>query len=416
MNATFDTASNDTGFDTGFDSGLDSVAAHGRRKTPINLLASALALLLVAGSAAGCERPGGPKDGEGDEEPPEEKPAPVKVVKVAKGDIEATISSASTIEAERAVTVHAEATGRVLSLSYEEGDQVETGAQLAKVRRDAQASGVDRANANYEKAKSDVARIERLLARGVASQEELDNVKATLRSASLDQKDRRRDLRNTRVTAPFGGTITERFVSAGAFVTSGQQLYAITDFTSLVARVYVPEKELDRISVGQPAAVAGKAAQGREGTGSVMRIAPIVDAATGTIKVTIALPESLAGGASGFMPGMYAEVTLTTESKKAVVLAPKTALVYEEERVFAYTTDGDKAKRVLLEVGLSDDDFVEVLSGLEEGSPLIVAGQSGLKDGALIEVIENDADLHMQAQADPAKAGTANAEPTLEEG
>jgi RND family efflux transporter MFP subunit len=393
----------------------DRAVLKSKPSTSTTLIGGLMCCFLLAGGASGCERPGGPGEGkEGEEaEAAEEKPSPVKVVTVAKGDIEATISSASTIEAERAVTVHAEATGRVLSLSYEEGDAVESGAQLAKIRRDAQASGVDRANANYEKAKSDVARIERLVARGVASQEELDNVKATLRSASIDRKDRRRDLSNTRVTAPFGGTVTERFVSAGAFVNAGQQLYAITDFKSLVARVYVPEKELDRIRVGQPAEVIGKAAQGRQGTGSVMRIAPIVDATTGTVKVTIALPEDLAGGESGFLPGMYAEVTLTTERKLGITLVPKTALVYEEERVFAFVADGDKAKRVLLEVGLSDDDFVEVLSGVELGAKLIVAGQSGLKDGALIDVLEGDADTNMAAHA---QADTGKAKPAREEG
>jgi RND family efflux transporter MFP subunit len=351
-----------------------------------------LAISMVMGSAAACERPGagGPGGKKGDQKPPEEKPSAVKIAKVQKGDIEAKISSASTIEAERQVTVHAEATGRVLSVAYEEGDEVEAGAQLAKIRRDAQASGVDRANANFEKAKSDVARIERLVARGVASQEELDNAKATLRSASIDRKDRRRDLANTKVTAPFDGTVTERFVNAGGFVSSGQQLYAITDFSSLVARVYVPEKELDRIRVGQAAEIVGKAAKGRAGTGQVMRIAPIVDATTGTVKVTIALPEQLAGGAKGFLPGMYAEVTLTTEKKTDITLVPKAALVYEEERVFAYTIDGDRAKRVLLEVGLGDDDFVEVRSGMAAGDTLIVAGQNGLKDGALIEVVEDE--------------------------
>lgn len=370
------------------------------RRSRLSLLAGGLLCLsLSVGGLAACERPGEEGESLGDEKPPEEKAAPVKMMKVGTGDIEATISSASTIEAERAVTVHAEATGLVLSLSYEEGDEVKSGAQLAKVRRDAQASGVDRANANHEKAKGDVARIERLVARGVASQEELDNMKATLRSAALDQKDRRRDLRNTKVTAPFSGTITERFVSAGAFVNAGQQLYAITDFKSLVARVYVPEKELDRIRVGQPAQVVGKAAQGREGTGSVMRIAPIVDAATGTVKITIALPESLAGGRTGFLPGMYAEVTLTTERKEGITVVPKSALVYEEERVFAFLVDADKAKRVLLELGLSDDDFVEVLGGLKVGDPLITAGHSGLKDGALIEVIKDGEDMRMGAHA-----------------
>lgn len=342
-------------------------------------------LMAACGGGFGPPKKGGPEGGQ--EQEAEEKATPVRVATLGRGDVEARVSSASTIEAERQVTVHAEATGRLSRVAYEEGDKVEKGALLARVRRDAQASGVDRAKANYEKAKADVERIERLVARGVASQEELENAKAQLRSASIDKRDRRRDLSNTNIVAPFDGTITERLVNEGGFVSAGQQVYSIVDFDTLVARVYVPEKELDRIAVGQAADVVGKAAAGRKGVGKVMRIAPVVDAATGTVKVTIALPDELAGGDKGFLPGMYAEVTLTTDKREGVVVVPKSALIYEEERVFAFTVDGDRAKRVLIEVGLGDDEQVEIVKGLEEGQPVIVAGQNGLDDGALVEVV-----------------------------
>ena len=69
---------------------------------------------------------------------------------------------------------------------------------------------------------------------------------------------------------------------------------------------------------------------------------------------------------------------------------PKPALVHEEEQTFVFVVDasaegeGPRAKKLLIETGLSDDDFVEVTSGLELGQRIIVAGQTGLKDGALI--------------------------------
>ncbi len=349
------------------------------------------ALLGTAGACGQGMGPGGPGGQPGAEAgKPEEKATPVRLTTLSLGDIESRVSSASTIEAEQRVTVHAESTGRLTRVAYEEGDEVEAGKVLARVRRDAQASGLDRADANYEKIAADVERIERLVANGVASQEELANAKAQLRAASIDKRDRRRDLANTNVVAPFAGTVTQRFINEGGFVSAGQQVYEITDFATLVARVYVPERELDRIAVGQEAQVVGKAAAGRSGIGKVMRIAPIVDATTGTVKVTIALPPELAGGENGFLPGMYAEVTLTTDRHEGVLLVPKSALIYEEERVFAFTVEEGKAKRVLLEVGLADDEWVEVISGLEEGSEVIIAGQNGLEDGAKVEVVTEE--------------------------
>lgn len=354
-----------------------------------------LGCLMMFGLTA-CEGgPGGwgkPGEDAGAMQEPEERPTPVLLATVERGTIQGQIRAASTIEAELQVTVHAESIGRITSLSLEEGDEVEAGQVLARIRREAQSLGVERAETNLADAERELARIESLFKQGVASQAELDQVRLRVETATLDKRDRRRDLSNTTMIAPFAGVLTRRFVDEGAFVTNGAQVFEITDFSTLVARVYVPERELDRIAVGQPAEIVGKAAKNRQGTGEVRRIAPVVDATTGTVKVTIGLPTQLAGGPSGFLPGMYAEVTLTTERHENVPLVPKPALVHDEEQTFVFVADGDRAKRVLIETGLTDDDFVEILGGLEVGARIIVAGQTGLKDGGLI--LEVDAKGH----------------------
>lgn len=371
---------------------------------------SALSIAVLF-SLVGCQGAGAfGQPPEGEQQEAEERPTPVLLATVERGTIQGQIRAASTIEAELQVTVHAESTGRVTSLSLEEGEQVEAGQTLARIRRDAQSLGVERAETNLADAERELARVEKLFGQGIASQAELDTAKTRVETALLDKRDRRRDLSNTVINAPFTGMLTRRFVSEGAFVTSGAQVFEITDFTSLVARVYVPEKELDRIAVGQPAEIVGKAAKNRQGTGEVRRIAPVVDATTGTVKVTIGLPSELAGGSQGFLPGMYAEVTLTTERHEDVPIVPKPALVHEDEQTFVFIADGDRAKRVLIETGLADDDFVEVTSGLALGDRIIVAGQTGLKDGALILEV----DAKGQPIGEAATDGEAEASKTAE--
>lgn len=371
---------------------------------------SALSIAVLF-SLVGCQGAGAfGQPPQGEQQEAEERPTPVLLATVERGTIQGQIRAASTIEAELQVTVHAESTGRVTSLSLEEGEQVKAGQTLARIRRDAQSLGVERAETNLADAERELARVEKLFAQGIASQAELDTAKTRVETALLDKRDRRRDLSNTVINAPFSGTLTRRFVSEGAFVSSGAQVFEITDFTSLVARVYVPEKELDRIAVGQPAEIVGKAAKNRQGTGEVRRIAPVVDATTGTVKVTIGLPPELAGGSQGFLPGMYAEVTLTTERHEDVPIVPKPALVHEDEQTFVFIADGDRAKRVLIETGLADDDFIEVTSGLAIGDRIIVAGQTGLKDGALLLEV----DARGQPIGEAATDGEAEASKTAE--
>ncbi|MCR9165122.1 MAG: efflux RND transporter periplasmic adaptor subunit [Nannocystaceae bacterium] len=344
-------------------------------------------LLLSVLLVGGCDRARAESDSATEEEV--EQKTPIVAQQVSRGSIEQALTAASTIEAEKMVTVHAESTGRLISFDLEEGDTLKKGASVGRIKYDSQAATLDRAKTSLEKAKRDLDIVERLHAQGHASDDELATARLAYETASLDVGDSKRNIRNTRVTAPFGGTVTERFVTKGAFVSAGAQLVTITDFDTLVARVYVPERELDRLAVGQPAFVQGKAARSRQGQGTIKRIAPVVDATTGTVKVTVGLPAELAGGDQGFLPGMYAEVRLTTERKDDVLLVSKRALVREDDDVFVFTVQpDDTAKRVKIDIGLEDAERAEVLSGLSEGQEVVVTGQAGLSDGGKVVLVD----------------------------
>ncbi len=383
------------------------------RRSPVPLL---LAVCLAA-PACGVRFGGGPHGGRGGGGDAgttggeEDVAVPVVVETVRSGEIAGRVVSASTIEAERKVTVHAEATGRILDLRVEEGQKVARGQVIARIEGDAQAAGLLRAKANLEKARLDFERIRALHARGAATDEELETARITYETARIDLRDRQRDVRTTKVRAPMAGTVTERFVDEGAFVTSGAQVVSIVDFSSLVARMFIPERELDRVRVGQPATVVGKAATGRRAEGKVLRIAPVVDPTTGTVKVTVALPPEASGGERGFLPGMYAEVTLITERHEGATLLSKAALVHEDERAYVFVVEGDTAHKVAVETGLEDGDVVEIVSGVEPGQEVVVAGQSALEDGSRIQRVDEQGRPVEAGGAAPEAAVAGSAEP-----
>lgn len=365
-------------------------------------------LLLLVGLALGCQASAGGFEKKAADAEVVEQPSPVVVGTVERGAITATISAGCTIEAERQVTVHAESAGRLVDLEIEEGDKVTAGQVLARIRFDAQANSLLRANTSLAKAQTDFERVEQLYNEKVLGHEEYQKARNAVDIAELDLRDRSREMKNTKVTAPFSGTITQRMVTEGGFVTNGAQLLQVTDFGTLVARVFVPEKELDRVKVGQEALVVGKAAKGRKGTGKVLRISPIVDAGTGTVKMTVALPQELAGS-QGFLPGMYAEVTLTVDHREDVALVPKGAIVHDEEQTYVFVPEADKVRRVRVELGLQDAERVEILKGLGAGDAVIVAGQTGLKDGAKIVRVDAQGRPEGASEAKPAEAKPAEA-------
>jgi membrane fusion protein (multidrug efflux system) len=387
---------------------LSSVARRGR---PLCLIFSLL-LAAACQANAGKDGFGGKKDEKA--EKAEEEAIPVVPGVVALGSITAILSVSSTIEAENQVTIHAESTGRIVDLKVQEGQKVKKGESLARIRFDAQASALVRASTSLAKAEEDFARAEQLFADRVIGKEELDRARNSLEMARLDVRDRNREVRNTNIVAPFTGTITQRMVAEGGFVANGAQILTIVDFDSLVARVYVPEKELDQIRVGQVATVVGKAAQGRRGAGVVERIAPVVDASTGTVKVTISLPREIAGP-TGFLPGMYAEVTLVTEERQGIPVIPKAAVVHDEEQSFVFVIEGDRARKVKVTLGLQDSVQVEVREGPAVGAEIILAGQAGLKDSAKIARVDAQGrSLAEAAAADKADQAASEGREELE--
>jgi len=169
-------------------------------------------------------------------------------------------------------------------------------------------------------------------------------------------------------------------------VQPGAHLFDIVDFNSLVARVYVPEKELGRLRSGLRARVVSQALPGRSFTGQLVRVAPIVDARSGTVKATVAI-----GWQRGLLPGMYVDVLLITDVHQDALLVPKRALAFDGEVAYVYRIDeNDRVERIRIDPLLADQLNVEPAGDvLSAGDSVVTAGQAALKDGALIRTVDS---------------------------
>ena len=357
-------------------------------------LASALVLLcagLLALSLSGCGGRGGPgadqANAQADSDSTaagEEDPAvPVEVAVIERGPIESVLRSTATLEAEEQVTVFAEAARRVTEIRAEEGDRVDKGQLLLRLQDAEQRSAVAKARTLYEQAEREWRRQERLREQQLTTDIAYNDALASYEQRKLELADAERELGYTEVRAPIGGTVTRRFVKLGDQVNVGQQLFEIIDFETLQALVYIPEKDLGELAVGQPARVTAPAIREAPFEAEVLRVSPIVDARTGTVKVTVDV-----GGQPGLRPGLYVDVALVTSVEPDAVLVPKRALVYENDQMYAFRVRGDEVERLRLVPVMSNRDHIMPASGVAAGDSLVTAGQAGLKTGARIEIVE----------------------------
>ncbi len=239
-----------------------------------------------------------------------------------------------------------------------------------------QRTALAKVNGQLEKARRELTRQEKLFQQELISEQTFNEASYEVEQLLLARDDAERELAYTSVKAPISGVVTSRMVNLGDYVTVNQPLFQIVDFDSIVARIFVPEKELPRLRI------RADAMGDRMFSGSVDRIAPSVDPGTGTVKVTVAIPLQ-----EGLRPGMYVEVELVAATRDDALLVPKRALVYENDQIFVFRLAGERdVERVRLVPQLENAMYVEPLEGFEVGDLLVTAGQSGLKDGALVKL------------------------------
>jgi membrane fusion protein, multidrug efflux system len=310
---------------------------------------------------------------------------PVAALPVSTGRIESVRRYSTNLEAERQVEVLSEADRRVVELSVEEGDRVERGAVLLRLQDDEQTSALAKAESQLEKARREYERQKRLFEQELISEQLWNEATYQLEQLQIARDDAERELSYATVRAPISGTITARHVNVGAFVQKNQKLFDLVDFSSLVARIYVPERELVRLDPGQPARIVAQALGQESRPARVDRVAPTVDSKSGTVKVTLALVDR-----RDLVPGMFVEVELVTGAADDALLVPKRALVYDQDQVFLFRVAQDrKVERLRVDIELEDRDFVKVADGvLAEGDLIVVAGQAGLKAGAEVRVLD----------------------------
>ena len=321
-------------------------------------------------------------EGAGDPDDRPEEAVPVDVVALGRGTIESALRFSATLEAERDVRVFAEAQRRVVELRVEEGDAVKAGALLIRLQDDEQRSALNKVEVELRQAKREFDRQKSLYDRQLVSEQAYNDAALIYDQAEIATEDARRNLTYTDVRAPFAGIVTERLVNVGDYVTLNQPLFRIVDFDSIVARIYVPEKELPFLATGLDARLTAEAIGGASFVGTVDRISPVVDPGTGTVKVTVATPRQ-----EGLRPGMYVEVELVTAVHTDALLLPKRAVVYDNDQLFVFRLgDERRVERIKIDPVLEDVRNIEPAGGLVEGDQIVVAGQASLKDGALVRL------------------------------
>jgi RND family efflux transporter MFP subunit len=289
-----------------------------------------------------------------------------------------------TVTPNREVAVASETAGRVVAVSLQQGDYKGTGSVLVAVDDELKRINVQMAEVTLEKAKKDLERFQIAQTENALPDQQLDLARFQVKQAEANLATARRQLRDTRILAPFGGVIVSKTVEVGAMVQPGMVVANMVDVSVLKVRLNVAEKDVFSMRVGDRVEVASDVHPGVTYVGTIHTIGAKGDEAH-TYPVEVMVSNN---AASPLRAGMFARVRFTSIPKRASTVIPRTAIVgsVKQPKIFVVRNGIAYARDIVVGDEVGTD--IEVVKGLLPGDEIVVNGQNNLRDSVQVEVVK----------------------------
>lgn len=340
------------------------------------------AALLLSVTLTACSG-NGDRDGDGDDLADDTAAVPVEVAVPTRADITDSYAGTAPIEAFADVNVIAKVGGEITHILVEEGDDVVAGQTLARVDGDRLRLQVQQSEAQLEKLKRDYQRNLNLKDKSLISEGDFEKIRYEMEALEASHKMARLELSYTDIRTPIAGVVSERFIKLGNTIAASTAAFKVTSLEPLIAYLHVPEREYRRLAAGQTATLTVDALPDTAFTGQVARISPVVDSATGTFKLTIEVSDPT----RRLKPGMFGRISIVSDRRENALQIPRSAIVDDGATAAVFVVEDGQAKRRVVQTGYAASGMVEILTGLADAERFVVVGQTGLKDGSIVNVI-----------------------------
>ena len=321
---------------------------------------------------------------------------PVTATLVSSGPVAVTERTLGNVVSKHAPTLSAEISARVLRLHIDEGEQVAAGQLLVElddgdfrlVRRRAQAE-IQRLEALLENQQRRLDRNRSLLAQRLVSQSDVDQADAELRAlqgqlaatqAQLAQAER--DITRTRVLAPLDGRVERRLVDEGDWAGQGTPLLHLSSDAVLRAQLPFPERLAGYLRAGLKVSLTSPTAPEQRIETHITELRPAV----GSSRSLIVMAEF--DNPASWRPGASVDAEVELYRYDNALLVPDVSVVQRPAGNVVFVVEGEQARQQVVTPGRRFGDRIQIVTGLESGTQIVVNGAGFLSDGARIRVEE----------------------------
>jgi len=321
------------------------------------------------------------------------KPTAVTTEAVRAEDWPPELTAIGTLRAYQGVLIAPQAAGMVTAKHFESGEDVEAGALLINIDDSVEQADLANGLAQLKNAEATLSRQKTLVAQGNTPQSTLDAAIAARDSAAATVERTRAVIAQKAIKAPFAGRLGLRNVDLGQYVAVGTSLVTLQQLDPIFADFPLPEEALRSLSVGQLVKMTVDAIPGSSFEGKIEAIDARVSAESRnvTVRAVFANPDRK------LLPGMFANLTVTTGEPASLATVPRTAIVYSlyGDTVFVVRAaphareqggvsdkggaSGLIVERRFVKVGPARGERIAVEDGLRPGERVVTAGQIKLE-------------------------------------
>ncbi|MGB5483835.1 MAG: efflux RND transporter periplasmic adaptor subunit [Parasphingorhabdus sp.] len=324
--------------------------------------------------------------GEQAEKPQSNGPIPAAVTTVQPASENELIVAAGTVRLRRETSLGFTTGGKVVSVGFEEGDQVKRGAILAALDNSNVAADLSAARAERDLAEAELGRIEKLFKDGWVTKARLEQSEAAARAARARIRSTEFASRTASIRAPGNGIILTRNIDAGQIVAAGTTALVLGEIDKgFVLRVPMTDSDAARVRVGMPAKVLISAISDLPIDAVISEKDARADERTGTFEVSFLLPGNgrLRSGQLGKV-----EIAVSRNSSSTFVVPANAIFGVRTGEGLVFVVDAkNRVKQRNVDIGKLTDKNLEILAGLKEGEVIVTRGVEKLRDGDLIKPI-----------------------------
>lgn len=286
------------------------------------------------------------------------------------------------------VPVIAETQGRAIRVYTSLGDRVHPGSALVKVDTTLKYSAYLLAKNSLDKAKRDLERLEALRKENNASENELEGAQLAYQNAKAQFIAAERQYNDVIIKSPISGTVVERQINVGNMVAPGMPVATVVDISTLKLRANVPEQAVLKLRVGEKVRVSADVYPGAKMTGTIAFIS-----VRGTESHSYPIEVTLANNSQHpIKSGMSGKLYVESKTPRAALMIPRLAILGSSKQAMVYVVANENGKTIAkqrqIALGAEKGTNIEVLSGVERGERVIIAGQNNVRNGAEVIVVQ----------------------------